>query len=291
MEQPFKRRRVSRRGEQRIGESNPEDDLWLQWKNHDLVKEKSLGSSGGFDGPNYPLNGSKATRRASIPGNDGDFRLHPRNLIHRRNSDSPTNTAVVSLIQVVVHSGDATPTNVFVPAESSVFSLPGFGPVTLKNPAPSASPAPSPAPSVLNPGISASNQQAPQSTQSASFSQAVPSSQLSVPPSQAIQPHEYAASSAASSAAPTRSTSMTINLQGISSQQVISPSPSSPLPPSPASSESSGSITGSFFPSSASSSQSSAGETLPSQESQPPPKTNIFVPPTNGNFSISCKTF
>lgn len=297
MEQPFKRRKVSRRVEQTWRETNL-DGLRPKWKNYDREKESNRGReqprpkgtpSGAFDGTNLPLNPFEPPHKALYPRNEIQPVLHPRNLTQRQNFVSPKSTAVASVVQVDVQSGDGSVANVYVPAGSSVVSLSGHALLTLSD-----SPAiPSSSTSIPPYTRAASSAAPPQSTlTSAASSQAVPSSTPPVsasPSSSALRPtksQDYAANTVTSSRA--TATPMTINLQRLSSQEVLSPSPSSPLPPSPASSLSSSSASASFFPSSAgTSSQSTATQTPSSSEPQPSPKSSSLSATRGENLSLS----
>lgn len=290
MEQPFKRRRVSLRDENIIRETNA-FGLRPKWNKYGLEKETTRGRelplpkntpSGAFDGTNLPLNPFEPSHKARYPGNEIHPVLHPRNLTNRQSAVSPTSTAVVSVVQVDVQGGDAAVTKLLVPAASSIVSLLGYEPLTLSN-----NPAIPSSSSQIPPFLRAtSSAVAPQSTQtSAGSSQAVPSSTppLSSSPSastsRATKSQDYAT--------PT-STPMTLNLQRLSSQEVLSPSPSSPLPLSPAGSLSSSSASASFFPSSAgTSSQSSPAQTPSSRESQPTPSSRNASATTGGTLSSS----
>lgn len=290
MEQPFKRRRVSLRDENIFRETNAYG-LRPKWNKYGLEKETTRGReqplskntlSGAFDGTNLPPNPFEPSHKARYPGSEIHPVLHPRHLTNRQSAVSPTSTAVVSVVQVDFQLEDAAVTELLVPAASSIVSLPGHGPVTLSNnPAiPSSS---SPIPPLLRATSSAI---APQPTQtSAAFSQAVPSST----PLVSLSPSASASRVTKSQdyATPTF-TSMTLDLQRLSSQEVLSPSPSSPLPLSPAGSLSSSSASASFFPSSAgTSSQSSPAQTSSSQESQPAPSSRNPSATISGTLSSS----
>lgn len=312
MEQPFKRRRVSLRDEETFKAATAYG-LRPKWNNYDLEKETNRGrqqplpkgtQSGALDGINLPLNPFEPPHKALYPGNEIEIHrvLHPRNLTQRRDSVSPTSTAVVSVVQVDIDLGDSTVTQVFIPPGSSVVSLSGLAPLTLNH----NQPVPSSSPPVLPFSRASSSPVAPQSTQtSATPSQAVPSSTPSAsstppvsssPSASASRPTtapDYAASSVASSLASISTsasipTSMTLNLQRLSSQEVLSPSPSSPLPPpSPSSSLGSSSESASFFPSSAgASSQSSATQTPSSSKPPPTPNSSTLSATRTGNLSL-----
>ena len=303
MEQPFKRRRVSLRVEQKFKETNAYG-LRPKWNNYNLEKETNRGReqpllkgtpSSASDGTNLPLNPFEPPHKAPYPGNEIHPILHPRNLTQRQSLVSPMSTAIVSVVQVDNPSGDPVVTDLPVPSASSAVSLPGFAPLTLSiNPA---VPSPPPVPSSMRAALSAVR---PQSTQtSAAYSRAVPtstpsasstqsvSSSPSASASQATKSQDYAATSVTSDTA-TTSTPMTLNLQRLSSQNVLSPAPSSPLPPSPASSQSPSSESGSFFPSSAGTqSQSSTTQTPSPRESQPAPNSSNLSKTRSGNLSLS----
>ncbi|KAL9008365.1 MAG: hypothetical protein Q9173_006502 [Seirophora scorigena] len=87
---------------------------------------------------------------ASSQGKHKLQRLHPRNFISHRGVDDvvnpvvqPVQTTVASFINVVLDQGGTSVGNVLVPAESTVFNVNGYGPVTLSS-APPARPTPSP---------------------------------------------------------------------------------------------------------------------------------------------------
>lgn len=290
MEQPFKRRRVSLGVEQTLQENNVYG-LRPKWNNYNLEKESNRAreqplpkgtSSGASDGTRLPLNPFEPRHEALYPRNEIHPVLHPRNLAQRQGPVSPTTTAVIPVVQVDIQRGDASVTKVLVPAGSSIVSLSGLAPLTLSN-----NPTiPSSSPSVPPYTRAASSAVAPQSTQtSAASSQAVPSSTPPAPSpsasaSRVTKSQDYAAKTVTSTRA-SISTPMTLNLQRLSSQEVLSPSPSSPLPPSPASSLSSDSASASFFPSSAGTSSQSRTTQTPSSESQPASRS------TSGNVSLS----
>lgn len=303
MEQPFKRRRVSLRVEQTVRETNAYG-LRPKWNNYNLEKETNRGReqplpkgtpSSASDGTNLPLNPFEPPHKAPYPGNEIHPILHPRNLTQRQRLVSPTSTAIVSVVQVNNLSGDPVVTNLPVPSVSSIVSLPGFAPLTLSNkPAiPSSSPvlsftraASSVATSQSTQTLAAYSRAVPYSTPSASSTKSV-SSSPSASASQATKSQDYAATSVTSGTAAT-STPMTLNLQRLSSQEILSPAPSSPLPPSPASSQSPSSESGSFFPSSAGTpSQSSTTQTPSSRESQPAPNSRNLSKTRSGNLSLS----
>ena len=307
MERPFKRRKVSLRVEQALGETNAYG-LTPKWNKYNLEKETNRGRerplpkgtpSSAFEGINLPPNPFETPYRAPYPANEIHMVLHPRNLTQRQSLVSPMSTVIASVSQVDVQSAGVVVTNYLVPAASSaVVSNPGLPPVTLSNNLA----IPSSSSPVLPFMRAASSLVAPQSTQiSAAYSQALPSSTFSpsfgqpassspsASASRVTEPNDHAATGVGSSTTST-STPMTLNLQRPSSQEVLSPSPSSPLPPSPEGSLSSSSGSASFFPFSAhTSSQSNPTQSLSSRESQPAQNPKSLSTTRRENLSLSGK--
>lgn len=306
MERPFKRRKVSLRVGQALGETNAYG-LTPKWNKYNLEKETNRGRerplpkgtpSGAFEGINLPPNPFEPPHKAPYLANEIHMVLHPRNLTQRQSLVSPMSTVIASVSQIDVQSAGVVVTNYLVPAASSaVVSNPGLPPVTLgDNLAIPSSSSP-----VLPFMRAASSLVAPQSTQiSAAYSQALPStfspssgqpasSSPSASASRVTESNDHAATGVASSTAST-STPMTLNLQRPSSQEVLSPSPSSPLPPSPEGSLSSSSVSASFFPFSAdTSSQSNPTQSLSSRESQPAQNPKSLSTTRRENLSLSGK--
>ncbi|KAI4137535.1 MAG: hypothetical protein L6R39_007226 [Caloplaca ligustica] len=190
-------------------------------------------------------NARKPTSVTSKHGKPKPQRLHPRNFVPYQAAGNfvepairpvkpveaavqSVETAVASFINVVLDQGGTSVGNVLVPAESTVFNLNGYGPVTIKkNPPPEATsfpnqqnPRPLPAPESSHPHR---HSHAPQQT-------AQPASK---PTSQA----EPTAAASASTRALVQQTPMSIQVPGSSSQVILS-SPPTPLPPSPSNSTS-----------------------------------------------------
>ncbi|KAL8934055.1 MAG: hypothetical protein Q9216_006094 [Gyalolechia sp. 2 TL-2023] len=128
-------------------------------------------------------------------------RLHPREIVPYQAVPGvvkpivqPVQTAVASFVEVVLDRGGTSVGNVLVPAESTVFNLNGYGPVTIdRTPPPNATPSPEqqnsppgpPPPATLPQQESQSSQPTPQPAPmpvpqpapSASTSQGSPSEQ------------------------------------------------------------------------------------------------------------------
>ncbi|KAL8683082.1 MAG: hypothetical protein Q9186_000896 [Xanthomendoza sp. 1 TL-2023] len=88
---------------------------------------------------------SSTTRKEPLGVGQGKAkpqRLHPRQLGIYKAAESivqPVQTSVASFINVVLDSGGTSVGNVLVPAESTIFNVDGYGPVTLDNISTSAS--------------------------------------------------------------------------------------------------------------------------------------------------------
>lgn len=214
--------------------------------------------------------------------------IRPRHLVPRHALEvvQPVATTVASVIRVIIDNpAGSTIGDVLVPAESSVFSFQGSGPITLgAGPKPSSSPV---HPPVTHDFVTESN------TATSNFQEVKPTPQPVPRPSE--QP---SASGSASMSSVASQNLLTINVPGSSSQALLSSPPSTPPPSSPSSSSlspatmptgSSGS-TGSYFslPSEASSVSSS---TQISPIPTPPQISNVphFPAPTGGNFSTTCE--
>lgn len=187
-------------------------------------------------------------------------RLHPRQL-DINGAAAPVQTTVASYIDVVLDSDGTSIGNVLVPAESTVFSVDGYGPITLDNYNP-----PNPTPASSRPT-------------SRPHGRSHAAQQTMQPESQETQQ-----GSPNAAASPSSPTPMTIQVPGSSSQAILS-SPPTPLPPNPSSStNSSSSLTASesYF-GSTSSQTSSAPDTA-----SPQTTGTAFAP--QGNSTTSCKS-
>ncbi|KAI4248527.1 MAG: hypothetical protein L6R40_001089 [Gallowayella cf. fulva] len=86
---------------------------------------------------------STTTRKDSHLAGQGKAkprRLHPRQLGLYRAAEpvvQPVQTTVASFIDVILDSGGTSVGNVLVPAQSTIFNVDGYGPVTLDNKSPS----------------------------------------------------------------------------------------------------------------------------------------------------------
>ncbi|KAI4272659.1 MAG: hypothetical protein LQ337_005142 [Flavoplaca oasis] len=142
-------------------------------------------------------------------------RLHPRQLgIYEAAAPvvQPIQTTVVSYINVVLDSGGTSIGNVLVPAESTIFSVDGYGPVTLDDYNP---PNPTPVGSSLTSRPVGSSNAAQQTIQ---------------PETQQTQQDDSNAV-----ASPSLPSPMSIQVPGSTSQVILS-SPPTPLPPNPSNS-------------------------------------------------------
>ncbi|KAL8842063.1 MAG: hypothetical protein Q9170_000666 [Blastenia crenularia] len=206
-------------------------------------------------------------------GNPKSQHLHPRNLIPYQAADNvakpivqPVQTAVASFINVVLDNGGTSLGNVLVPAESTVFNLNGYGPVTInKNPPPNATP---PAPTHPH-----RHSHGPQPTPQPAQPQPVPSAAASQSP-------------------------MSIQVPGSSSQIILS-SPPTPLPPSPSNSTSTATGSESYFSTTSSQTSSSnlgsaasstSSSPITASSSQSPQVSNFGFTPTRGNLTTSVVT-
>ena len=282
MEHPSKRRRVSRKETQSVRENNVKRDHELQWDRNKLVKAKGYGgqvplytgiSNIASRDVHLPLNQPVPSRKVSAPENTRRAKLHPRDL-HPRSSQASKESANASVVQVVVVNGGnagATLTQVALPVAVNTFSLNDFGPVTLED---LGFHSPSPSPSR-------------QSSGPASPADVTPITQQPTSLAQSSQPTNRAPSSSVTAkASSTNSNPMSIDLHGLSSQQILSPEPSTPLPPSPSDEQLTETSASSFFPpASASDSQIPA-----SHGGSQPPVITINIPfPSSGNSNLTCK--
>ncbi|KAL8714135.1 MAG: hypothetical protein Q9220_001863 [cf. Caloplaca sp. 1 TL-2023] len=171
----------------------------------------------------------------------------------------PVETVVSSFINVVLDQGGTSVGNVLVPAQSTIFNLDGYGPITLNsNPTPTPQPGNAPSPSQPH--------QQPNTAQ--------PTSQ---------QQQQTGPSAAASSP-------MTIQVPGSSSQVILS-SPPTPLPPSPSNSTSTDTTSESYFGSLTSSQTTSSTQTTSSSgitsTSTPSQTSNGGLLHPSGNLTTS----
>ncbi|KAL8727959.1 MAG: hypothetical protein Q9166_005724 [cf. Caloplaca sp. 2 TL-2023] len=226
------------------------------------------------------LRGSTSTKRKDPilagQGKPKPQRLHPRQLGIYEAAEPvvrPVRTAVASFINVVLDSGGTSVGNVLVPAESTIFNLDGYGPVTLNNNAP---PNPTPPSQAENRPSHSRPHRDPHSAQ------------------QTIQPEPQQAQQTRPSAAasPSSQSPMTIQVPGSNSQVILS-SPSTPLLPSPSAASSLSTTTESYFAST--SSQTASSTQTPSASNAEPSRTRTraaFVPKGNSttSFIVSSQT-
>ncbi|KAL8985684.1 MAG: hypothetical protein Q9177_004372 [Variospora cf. flavescens] len=184
---------------------------------------------------------------ASSQGKEKLQRLHPRNFIAGRGVDDvanpvvqPVQTAVASFINVVLDQGGTSVGDILVPAESTIFNVDGYGPVTI-NTDPPIRPTPSPQDQDSSPNLPPAS---PDTQEDSSVPQQTP--QPASGPSPQAQP-----TAAATQDAPPQQSIMSIEVPE-SISQVILASPSTPLPPSPSNSTSSATGSESYFGSSSS---------------------------------------
>ncbi|KAL8906213.1 MAG: hypothetical protein Q9207_002181 [Kuettlingeria erythrocarpa] len=207
-------------------------------------------------------------------------RLHPRNFISFRDADEvanpgvqPVETAVASFINVVLDQGGSSVGNVLVPAESTIFNVGGYGPITInKNPPAIATPAPqreNPEPA-QSPAASRPHRHshaAQQTSQSASL------------PGRQAEP-----TAAASQNAPAQQSPMSIEVPG-SSSQIILPSPPTPLPAMPSNASSTATFSDSYFGSTLSDTTSATQpSSVPGTPTSQPVTTSQTPPILNGGF-------
>ncbi|KAL9600570.1 MAG: hypothetical protein Q9219_003116 [cf. Caloplaca sp. 3 TL-2023] len=294
MERPVKRRKVS---------PAPQITPTMSAGNTDgnpLAMDPALGENDLVDKHFLHAAISKASR-ASLPrpGRNSPLlaeqrklklqRLHPRGLVPHQAPNSivppvmqPVQTAVASFINVVLDNGGTSVGNVLVPAESTVFNLNGYGPITIdKSPPPNATPSPEQQNSPPNPP--------PPATESQPNSHA---------PQQTPQPVPQSNPQPASTAVPSppEQSPMSIQVPGSSSQIILS-SPPTPLPPSPSNTTTTASGTESYFGSTSSQTSSSSTQTTAASStssssaittsSQPPQSSNSAFIPTAGNLTTS----
>lgn len=219
-------------------------------------------------------------------------RLHPRNFISYRDADDvaspavqPVATAVASFINVVLDQGGSSVGNVLVPAESTIFNVGGYGPITInKNPPAIATPAPQ--------RENSEPAQTPAASRPHRHSHAAQqTSQSASSPNRQAEP-----TAAASQNAPVQQSPMSIEVPGSSSQVILS-SPPTPLPPSNASSTAT--FSDSYFGSTSSETTSTTqplsvpGTTTsqPAITSQTPPISNGGFGPNRGNLTTSGRSF
>ena len=211
---------------------------------------------------------SRARKESPVAGQGKakPHRLHPRQLgIYEAVAPvvQPIQTTVVSYINVVLDSGGTSIGNVLVPAESTIFSVDGYGPVTLDDYSP---PNPTPAGSPLTSRPIVNSNAAQQTIQ---------------PETQQTQQDDSIAV-----ASPSLQSPMTI---GSSSQFILS-SPPTPLPPNPSSS------TASFLSSTASESYFGSTSSRNPDSTQTPSASDITSSQSTraasvpqGNLTTSCK--
>ena len=242
------------------------------------------------------------------PNRPGKF--HPRNSVDGQvNMDHPTpkKTAVASVVDVVVQSGESVIANVLQPVESPVLHLPGFVPITL-NPNPAQ---PTPPPKAQNPqpvpNLVTQYPHAPHPTPAPAPNSISPTPpKLPAPKSPPNKPEPQAPSNNPVPKSPPQTPSpsrivpeqpkMSISVPGSNSQQVLSPPPTTPLPPGTPKPSAPGNPTGSYFfmPPFASSAPGSPQSSLPA--SALPPSTSplpnlLNAPlPTNANSSVFGKS-
>ncbi|KAL8696925.1 MAG: hypothetical protein Q9224_002547 [Gallowayella concinna] len=220
---------------------------------------------------------SSTTRKEPLGVGQGKAkppRLHPRQLGIYKAAESivqPVQTSVASFINVVLDSGGTSVGNVLVPAESTIFNVDGYGPVTLDN---SPLPKPTPASQPNEPG------QSPHPHRHSH------TAQKTVQP----QPQQTQQAGPSAAASSSQQSPMTIQVPGSSSQVILS-SPPTPLPPSPSDSSNSSSSTTSksYFGSTSSQTTTSAqplstSDTVSSQTA--PSIVAAFLPKGNSTTSF-----
>ncbi|KAL8759677.1 MAG: hypothetical protein Q9199_000638 [Rusavskia elegans] len=218
------------------------------------------------------LRTSSPTTRKDPPlvgqGRHKPHRLHPRQLgIYGPAAPvvEPVQTTVASYINVVLDSGGTSIGNVLVPAESTIFNVDGYGPVTLDNYSP-----PHPTPAISRP-----------TSRRHGHSHAA---------QQTMQPEtqETQQESPSAAASPSSPTPMTIQVPGSSSQVILS-SPPTPLPPNPSSSTNSSSLSTaseSYFGSTSSQTTDFSQTSSTAHTASPQTTGTAFVPQGNSTTSF-----
>ncbi|KAI4093605.1 MAG: hypothetical protein LQ344_002833 [Seirophora lacunosa] len=227
---------------------------------------------------------------ASSQGKHKLQRLHPRNFVSHRGVDDvanpviqPVQTTVASFINVVLDQGGTSVGNVLVPAESTVFNVNGYGPVTLNN-APPAGPTPSPQDQNTSSGL-------PPASSNSQDGSSVP--QQTTRPTPGPLPQAQPTATAAQGA-PAQQSPMSIQVSGSSSQVILS-SPPTPLPPNPSNSTTSATGNESYFGFSSSgvtstsrtSTEPSTALSQSATTSPSPQMTSGGVGPPRGNLTTS----
>ncbi|KAL8943865.1 MAG: hypothetical protein Q9211_000832 [Gyalolechia sp. 1 TL-2023] len=154
MDRPAKRRRLLQPDTRSPNEAGRMDDdtqtLGAVVGNQDAVVRQFLPSAI-VKVPTVSLPGTHtASSLCFDQGKPYAPRLHPRDIVASQATPGavkpivdPVLIAVSSIIEVVLESGGTSVGNVFVPAESTVFNLDGYGPITIdRKPPPNATPSP-----------------------------------------------------------------------------------------------------------------------------------------------------
>lgn len=268
MDQPLKRRRVSRDDE--ISAESPRlVDNRQPSPGEDGVVPLDLGTS--YGAASFLTNRLNSLPERSRSGNGKLSTPRPQLSVRKRNRGP--STEIASVAQIIVHGGKESLKTLLAPAASKIVSLEGLGLVTL-----------SAIPAAPSSGFTPSNQSTNEHQQLTSF----PRTAVSQPtgsPSESYDATGPVASRTRTEAFSASSKPMSINLEGLSSQIVFSSL--TPPPPSP----SDLSTDTSFFVAVSSTGSSPTDTQLsPSTTSSPPvPKPRITVVTTAGNFTTTSK--
>ena len=289
MERPSKRRRLHQRGLRGAHRSftdflqEPEAIIALS------TEDKSLE----IDAPTRYDNQHEASAEEDLISSelptDKYQEIQPRQIPPAPVSQvaQPVSTAVESVVRVIVDNPAGTPVgDVLVPAQSSVFTFDGYGPLTLASNAASPTSFSLPPPQHESSSPSIASDQPSQPTQQTT---PTPTEQ---PSSRSIEASP--ASSAASTNSVPSQSPMTISVPGSSSQFILSSPPATPVPSSPSSSTSSTSAIGStsttsYFSLSSSASSASSSTHTSSISSLNPTATNPSSPMSTTNSTMTCK--
>lgn len=260
MEQRSKRRRLSQQEEPLQGYFESKHGPWPPSHHgtvvgdgsrlrHDYLREvtpRPLRISSDFG---LPFNKSRRAGHATTHGDRGLPKLVRRGLGEDRRPEPPLQTAIASVVQIVVDMPEKPRTKLLVPPGSSVIPLEGFGTLTLDTgPSPSvllpsqsnsaviSSSAYSPS-SLAYPAKSSTHPANPfvHSASSAQQSESTQAGRTSIPEaSKTANEPTYSITIAKTS--PSSSPSLKINLPRPDSQVVLISSPSTPIPSNPPSS-------------------------------------------------------
>lgn len=291
MERPSKRRRLYQRDElQRARRSFPE--VRRPEANSALLNEDKSHANK-ISLLQAKLHGVLNDLKQPEASEDEIQKIHPRQINPNPVSavTQPIATAVESVVRVIIDNPSGSSIgDVLVPAQSSVFTFDGFGPVTLPHNA--GSPTSSTQPPARFASQSAYITPGPQSQAPQSTQQSAPTSADQSPSRPSEAPP---ASVSALTNSPTSQSPMTISVPGSSSQVVLSSPPTTPVPSSPSTSLSSTSATNtgsttSYFSLSSSTSASTSSQTTDIPNPNQTPTNTPVAASTSSNISMTCKS-